>query len=43
VLEANGAHVAEESERWLDTWFTPPAQERLRAAVARLSGTKAAR
>jgi enoyl-CoA hydratase len=29
-------HDAAETERWLDTWFTPAAQERLRAAVARI-------
>lgn len=28
---------AAEREAWLDTWFSPPAQERLRAAVARIS------
>ena len=27
-----------EVERWLDTWFSPEAQQRLRAAVARLRG-----
>lgn len=27
---------AEQTEQWLDSWFDPGAQERLRAAVARL-------
>ena len=37
ALEAIRAHADEETERWLDTWFSPPAKERLQAAVARLS------
>ncbi|HXU69513.1 MAG TPA: enoyl-CoA hydratase/isomerase family protein [Polyangia bacterium] len=36
ALEAIARHAAEETERWLDTWFSPPARTRLQAAVAKL-------
>lgn len=36
ALDAMRARGAEETERWLDTWFAPPARERLEAAVAKL-------
>jgi enoyl-CoA hydratase len=38
ALEAVARNSAEESERWLDTWFSPDAQTRLRAVVAKLKG-----
>jgi enoyl-CoA hydratase len=37
ALDAITAHGAAEGERWLETWFSPPAQATLRAAVARLA------
>ncbi|MBX7097372.1 MAG: enoyl-CoA hydratase/isomerase family protein [Myxococcaceae bacterium] len=37
ALDAIRARAAEETERWLDTWFSPEAQARLAATVARLS------
>jgi enoyl-CoA hydratase len=40
ALEAISATYAVESERWLDTWFSPPAQATLRAAIARLGAGK---
>lgn len=36
ALEAMRAHADEETDRWLDTWFAPDAQQRLRETVARL-------
>jgi enoyl-CoA hydratase len=36
AIEAIRARAAEETERWLDTWFSPPAQQLLRETVARL-------
>ncbi len=36
AIDAIRARAAEETERWLDTWFAPPARERLQAAVAKL-------
>jgi enoyl-CoA hydratase len=36
ALDAIRARSAEETERWLDTWFAPPARERLQAAVQKL-------
>ena len=36
ALETIARVVGEETERWLDTWFSPAARERLHAAVARL-------
>jgi enoyl-CoA hydratase len=36
ALAAIAAHGAEETERWLDTWFPPDARARLGDAVARL-------
>jgi enoyl-CoA hydratase len=36
ALDAIRARAAEETERWLDTWFAPPARERLQAAVQKL-------
>ncbi|HWO24877.1 MAG TPA: enoyl-CoA hydratase/isomerase family protein [Kofleriaceae bacterium] len=38
ILEAVARTAAEETERWLDSWFTDAAQARLRAAVAGLGG-----
>jgi len=38
VVAAIAARAEVERERWLDTWFAPAGQERLRAAVARLRG-----
>jgi enoyl-CoA hydratase/carnithine racemase len=38
ILEAIARTAAEETERWLDSWFTDAAQARLRAAVAGLGG-----
>ena len=32
------ARAGAEMERWLDTWYSPVAQERLRAAVKKLEG-----
>jgi enoyl-CoA hydratase len=37
VWEAFEKTGAAETERWLDTWFSPPAQELLRATVDRLA------
>jgi enoyl-CoA hydratase len=37
-LEAVARTAEQEVTRWLDTWFSPEAQARLRAAVARLGG-----
>ncbi|HEX9104757.1 MAG TPA: enoyl-CoA hydratase/isomerase family protein [Polyangia bacterium] len=36
ALETIARVSAEETERWLDTWFSPAARERLQAAVAKL-------
>jgi enoyl-CoA hydratase len=36
ILEAIARNTAAEAERWLDAWFAPGAQERLRAMVATL-------
>jgi enoyl-CoA hydratase len=36
ALETIARHSDEETERWLDTWFSPAARERLLAAVAKL-------
>jgi enoyl-CoA hydratase len=36
AAEAVKAHDAAEAERWLDGWFSPETQARLRAAVAKL-------
>jgi enoyl-CoA hydratase len=36
VLEAIARHAAEETDRWLDSWFAPGARDRLRAAVEKL-------
>jgi enoyl-CoA hydratase len=36
ALETIARVSAEETERWLDTWFSPPARERLRSTVAKL-------
>ncbi len=36
AIEAVARYGAEESERWLDTWFSPAAQTRLREVVAKL-------
>ena len=36
ALEAIAARATEETERWLDTWFSPEARARLGEAVARL-------
>ena len=36
ALEAIARHAAGETERWLDTWFSPAARDRLQAAVAKL-------
>jgi enoyl-CoA hydratase len=36
ALEAAQRHGGEERERWLDCWFAPDGQTRLRAAIARL-------
>jgi len=36
ALETIARVSAEETERWLDTWFSPAARERLTAAVAKL-------
>jgi len=36
AMETIARVSAEETERWLDTWFSPPARERLHAAVAKL-------
>jgi enoyl-CoA hydratase/carnithine racemase len=38
VLEAILRYEADDAERWLDTWFSTEAQERLRATVAKLGG-----
>jgi enoyl-CoA hydratase len=38
VLEAIGRYAEADAERWLDTWFSATAQERLRAAVKSLGG-----
>jgi enoyl-CoA hydratase len=37
ALEAISRNSDEETERWLDTWFSPPARARLEAAVAKLT------
>ncbi len=37
VLAASAASAARETEAWLDTWFSRDAQQRLRAAVAKLT------
>lgn len=37
ILETIARTAAAETERWLDTWFLPGAQARLRAAVAALA------
>jgi enoyl-CoA hydratase len=36
AIEWIARHSAEETERWLDTWFSPPARERLSEAVSSL-------
>jgi enoyl-CoA hydratase len=36
ALEAIRARAAEETDRWLDTWFSPEGQQRLKQTVARL-------
>ena len=36
VLEAIDRYAESDADRWLDTWFSADAQERLRAAVAKL-------
>jgi enoyl-CoA hydratase len=38
VLEAIARYEETDADRWLDTWFSADAQERLRAAVAKLGG-----
>jgi enoyl-CoA hydratase len=38
VLEAIDRYEESDAERWLDTWFSADAQDRLRAAVAKLGG-----
>jgi enoyl-CoA hydratase len=38
ALDAMDRYGAEETERWLDTWFSPPARQRLADAVRRISG-----
>ena len=38
VLEAIARNEESDAERWLDTWFSDDAQERLRATVAKLGG-----
>jgi hypothetical protein len=38
VLEAIGRYAEADAERWLDTWFSATAQERLHAAVRSLGG-----
>jgi enoyl-CoA hydratase len=38
ALEAMHRHADEETELWLDTWFSAAAQQRLRETVARLRG-----
>jgi enoyl-CoA hydratase len=40
-LEAVARTAERETARWLDTWFNPDAQARLRAAVAKLGGAVA--
>lgn len=37
TLEAIARHDETEAEAWLDTWFSPGTQERLRATVARIT------
>jgi enoyl-CoA hydratase/carnithine racemase len=37
TLEAIARHDETESETWLDTWFSPGTQDRLRATVARIT------
>jgi enoyl-CoA hydratase len=36
ALDAIARYGADETEKWLDTWFSPPARERLAQAVAKL-------
>jgi Delta3-Delta2-enoyl-CoA isomerase len=36
ALEAWRARTEAETERWLDTWFSPAAQEKLKEAIAKL-------
>jgi enoyl-CoA hydratase/carnithine racemase len=36
ICDAIQRTAAEETERWLDSWFAPDAQTQLRAAVAKL-------
>ena len=38
ALDAMVLHGVAERERWLDTWFTAEARERITAAAARLRG-----
>lgn len=38
ILETIARTADQETTRWLETWFSPEAQARLRAAVARLGG-----
>jgi enoyl-CoA hydratase len=42
-LETIARTAEHDAARWLDTWFSPEAQARLRAAVARLGGAVASR
>jgi hypothetical protein len=37
ILEAIARRTEAETERWLDSWFAPGAQARVRAAVAALN------
>jgi enoyl-CoA hydratase len=37
ALEAIAAHGDADRERWLDTWFSPPARQRIGEVVARLA------
>ena len=41
ILESVARASEHEAARWLETWFTPEAQSRLRAAVAKLGGPAA--
>jgi enoyl-CoA hydratase len=40
ALDAIARHAADETERWLDTWFSPDGQRRLREAVAQLTARR---
>jgi hypothetical protein len=37
-MEIVRRHAADDEERWLDTWFSKDARERIGAAVKRLTG-----